>query len=141
MSNLKALFDPIRQKEVIAQPEERIRIDFIHEMLRLGYPSALIRVEVDLSQSTLLGKKAPNRRLDIVCYQKAPEGFVPLLLVECKAGKLSQKAEQQAVGYNYYLGSPFVCLVGEDEIKFGKDTLEKVDELPTYSELIQKQEI
>lgn len=140
MSDLKALFDPIRQKEVVAQPEERVRIAFIHEMLRLGYPSALIRIEVDLSHSTLLGKKAPKRRLDIVCYQKAPEGFMPLLLVECKAGKLSQKAAKQAIGYNYYLGAPFVCLVGEDEVQFGLDVLETVSQLPTYSELIQMQE-
>lgn len=139
MSDLKVLFDPIRQKEVLAQPEECVRIAFIHEMLRLGYPSALIRVEVDLAHSTLRGKKAPKRRLDIVCYQKAFEGFLPLLLVECKAGKLSQKAAHQAMGYNYYLGAPFVCLVGEDELQFGSASLEKVDTLPTYSELIQMQ--
>ena len=140
MIDSKVLFDPIRQKEVIPQPEERIRIAFIHEMLRLGYPAALIRVEVDLAASTLQAKKAPKRRLDIVCYQKAKEGFFPLLLVECKAGKLHQKAAHQAIGYNYYLGAPFVCLVGENELKFGSDILEPIMELPTYSQLIQMQE-
>jgi hypothetical protein len=125
------VWDPIRQKEVAATPEEGVRQQLILKMIALGYPRGLISVE----------KQIPGRRFDLVCYRKINEQLLPLLLVECKAGKLTAEAEKQVFGYNHSVGAPFVCLANESEIKTlwhqaGK--IASIPFLPTYNELLSK---
>lgn len=104
----------------------------------LGYPLRLMAVEKDLA--ALAGGHADlRRRIDIVCFFKAEEGLLPLLLVECKAGSIEKGAEEQALGYNDLIQAPFICLVGNKEAKTlwreqGKTA--SVPFLPAYKQLI-----
>lgn len=136
-----SIYDPIREKEVNATPEECVRVDLLHKMFTLGYPKHLIRVEVALKPSVLThavkDSKAPRRRLDIVCYQKSGHSFTPLLLVECKACALSNATLRQVIGYNYYLKAPFICVANAFEMRFGSLDLERVESLPSYETLLQ----
>jgi hypothetical protein len=116
----------IRKRWVADTPEERVRQNLIQKMIgELGYPKGLISVE----------KKIGERRYDLVCYTKSMQ---PLLLVECKAEKIDEAAENQAVGYNASLKAPFICLASPTEIKTLWQEREKIGSvpfLPTYSEL------
>ncbi len=103
----------------------------------LGYPKGLIAVEKDISS---LASPRLNRRIDILCLRPGADGLKPLLLIECKAGKLTPEAEKQALGYNDAIGgAPFVALAGLDEIKtFWRelDRIASVPFLPRFDELV-----
>src|SRR5581483_10757188 len=107
------LFCLIRKDWVVKTPEEEVRQALLHKMVEeLQYPSSLIAVEKSLSH--LEGKKRPQRRIDILCYAKAPDSSLfPLMLVECKKEVFSQKAFRQALGYNFYIGASFVALASD----------------------------
>jgi hypothetical protein len=95
----------------------------------LGYPKGLIAVEMSLGTA--------KRRADIVCY-RCQEGLTPLLIVECKAAKITREAQEQAFGYNDTLAAPFVCLAGDEEITtlwFDGKSIVRVPFLPQYKEL------
>ena len=132
------LFDPFRQTYIKATPEECIRSRLLHYMTdTLGYPKHLLVVEKQLSQLPGL-EKAPDRRLDIICFSKGAKG--PLLLIECKADGVGQAAKEQLLGYNHYVQAPYVALAGKDEIKTGYFDAELgeyvfVSGLPKYEEL------
>lgn len=107
-------------------PEERVRQSLIQKMIgELGFPKGLISVE----------RAVGSRRYDVVCYSKSGK---PLLLVECKAGALTEMAVQQALGYNATLMAPFICLAGPNQIKtlwLEQGKIASVDFLPMYKEL------
>ena len=100
----------LRNELVSASPEELVRQACLLKMLDLGYPSSLIVVEKSLSQ--LVPKMSdidlPKRRMDIVCFSNN-NGITPLLLIECKAKKITKSSINQALGYNYYLKAPFIA--------------------------------
>lgn len=111
---------------VKASPEEKVRQKLLTAMVQeLGYPITSLAVEKGLAQLPHLsfgGEKVPERRADILCFAKdihPAHALYPLLLIECKAVKLTQKAFQQAVGYNYYLQAYFIALANESEIHIG----------------------
>jgi len=117
--------DPVRGRRVAALPEETVRQQVIAHLEGLGYPKYLMRTEVKLEGTT--------RRLDIVCYCKASEDVVPLLLVECKAAKITPKALSQVVGYNYHLKAPFICLASKNYLEcYAAGDLDHQIEVPTY---------
>lgn len=98
----------------------------------LGYPKGLIAVEKEIVSL--------NRRMDILCYRPANGGLAPLLLIECKAEKITIDAERQALGYNDACGAPFIALAGSDEIKTfwrEKDKVASVPFLPPFNELVK----
>jgi hypothetical protein len=115
--NREQLFDPIRQKWVPATPEEKVRQHWIQYMQgSLGFPRELFVVEKSLKELPhLQGSSAPDRRLDLLIYQKG----VPLLLIECKAHAISEKEKRQLIGYNYHVKAPFIALVNTIEVCFG----------------------
>ncbi|MBS0614930.1 MAG: type I restriction enzyme HsdR N-terminal domain-containing protein [Verrucomicrobia bacterium] len=118
---MQKVFDPVRSKWVAATPEEIVRQQWIHKMIHeLGYPREYIAVEKEVPQML--------RRIDILVYSRA---FQPLLLVECKAEKLSSAAFDQVVGYNASFNAPYLALVSADQM-FLRPTL---DHFPTYEEL------
>ncbi|MGE3954701.1 MAG: type I restriction enzyme HsdR N-terminal domain-containing protein [Parachlamydiales bacterium] len=99
-------------------PEEQVRQHLIAQLLKLGYPPSLIAVEKALSELPhLQGQTLPNRRLDCLCYANAE---TPLLLIECKAEALTPDAERQLIGYNGYVGAPYLALVNGSEARFGQ---------------------
>lgn len=97
-------------------PEERIRkalLAFMQE--ELFYPKEMISVERSLSSFPhLKGKKVPNRRFDIAVF--GGKEISPLLIIECKAVPLNQKAFDQVIGYNHLVQAPFLALCNGEKI-------------------------
>jgi hypothetical protein len=114
------------------RPEEALRQQLLHTMVvDLGFPKGLIAVERALST---------GRRFDVVCYRVVQEGVAPLLLIECKAGTIDEKAARQAWGYNDELRAPFLCLAGKNGVWTmwqEKEGLKVVPFLPRYEDLIR----
>lgn len=118
----------IRNKEIPDTPEERVRQALLQKMVGgLGFPRGLVSVERGLD----------GRRTDIVSYTRQ---MCPLLLVECKAEKLTEAAFQQALGYNEKIKAPFICIASADGMLtfwFEKKGRTCVPFLPTYAELCE----
>lgn len=133
---MKKLFDEIRKCWVIANPEEIVRQLWIKKMVyELGYPKELIAIEKELKTLPHLeGKNIPDRRADIICFANK-DHLSPLLLVECKAGPLTPKAIEQALGYNLYVQAPYIALVNEEEIYLSSQ-YNKLKHLLPYPELV-----
>jgi hypothetical protein len=90
------------------RPEERVRASLVDLMCsELGYPRSLIAIEKQLAAFPGCSS-APNRRLDIICF--TPHASAPLLLIECKAEGNEEAARRQVIGYNFYIGAPFVAI-------------------------------
>lgn len=147
MSNL--LFDPVRKVRVLPLPEEIIRQKLINKMInQLGYPISLLAIEKDLSNLPhLLNKKFPSqkRRADIICFAKGINSdfsIYPLLMIECKACKLTKKTIDQVLGYNHFVRSYFVSIANEKEIitfwySIKKKQYSHINFLPGYEQLKQ----
>lgn len=147
LNQKSSLICPIRKVAVPALPEERVRVQLLCDLIeRLEFPAGSIAVEKELSQiphlRSLVGT-LPTRRIDILCFAKGihpTEEFYPLLVIECKAVKLTSKMVRQVVGYNHYLKAPYIALVNQEEIRFGwidgaTGTYKFASHLPTFSEL------
>ena len=114
----------IRNAEVAATPEERVRQALLNLMIHeLGYPKSNFVVERCL---TAFG--GPERRLDILFFK----GSEPYLLIECKKEKIDDKAKAQVLGYNHYIKSKEVALASWGQIhRF--NGINWVSYLETYS--------
>ncbi len=112
----------IRKEAVAATPEELVRQRLIANMVqKLDFPESCIAVEKSLQQLPHV-KKAPLRRIDLLCFAKGihPDySLYPLLLVECKAVKLTPKVLTQVCGYNYYVKAYFVAAANQEEVRWG----------------------
>lgn len=139
----------LRKTWVAAQPEELVRQKLLSQMIHhLGYPPGYLFLEKELKQMphiALNAKGFPERRADLICFGKGihpHHSLYPLLLVECKAVKLTSKVVDQVVGYNHYVQAYFIAIVNGEEMKTGWYQKEKngyhfVDALPSYQELIK----
>lgn len=102
--NKVSIFDVIRKKFVILQPEEWVRQHCINYLISIKkYPQSLINVEKELWINGL------KKRYDIVIYK--PNGTINLM-VECKAPKIAinQKAFDQIARYNLALNADFLMV-------------------------------
>lgn len=144
------LFCQIRKEEVAEQPEEIVRQRVIRHMIaECKFPPSLISVEKSLNQLPHLAlanpSEIPKRRADVIVFAKnihAEFSLYPLLLVECKAVKLTDRTILQAAGYNQSVGAPFLMLVNQFEMRTGwKDHASNqytfVNYLPKYNDLIK----
>ena len=98
------IFDEIRKKFVVLQPEEWVRQHVIRFLIEdKKYPKSLINVE---KQLVLNGMK---KRYDIVIFNS--DGSI-LLLVECKAPKISIKQDtfDQIARYNSDLDAMYLMV-------------------------------
>lgn len=112
------LFDPVRRCWVARTPEEEVRQNLIAQMVgELGFPLELIAVERTVRELARSLQAPPRRRIDLLVF--APN-WQPLLVVECKCGKLVEGALRQLVGYNAYLGAPFIGMANRQEIRVGR---------------------
>ena len=144
------IYDSIRKKNIEIKPEELVRQVLLDIMIKkLDYPMELIAVEKKLRQLPhleLSPEKIPDRRLDIICFGKNihPDfELYPLLMIECKAVKLTPKVIQQVVSYNYYVKSYFVAVANAENIKTGCydsdiQGYNFFDGLPKYHDLLEK---
>ena len=111
INNKEYIFDPVRKKYVLNQPEEWVRqhtIQFLN--LKKGYPLSLISTE----KLTIVNKQ--NHRTDIVCYNKKGR---PIIVIECKSEKikLNNNVFNQVQNYNLILKANYVIITN------GKKTL------------------
>ena len=95
--NKVAIFDEIRKKFIILQPEEWVRQHCVQYLIQhKNYPKSLINVEKELILNDL------KKRYDIVVFN--PNGSI-FLIVECKAPeiKINQSTFDQVAQYNLKL--------------------------------------
>ena len=102
--NKISIFDDIRKKFVILQPEEWVRQHCVHYLMQVkGYPKSLINVEKELIVNSL------RKRYDIVIFN--PDGSIHLI-VECKAPKINitQTTFDQIARYNLTLQASYLMV-------------------------------
>ena len=102
--NKTRIFDVIRKKFMVLQPEEWVRQHCVHYLIEhKGYPKALINVEKELKVNGL------RKRYDIVVYN--PEGSIHLI-VECKAPSITinQDTFDQIARYNLTLNATYLMV-------------------------------
>lgn len=102
--NKVSIFDVIRKKFVILQPEEWVRQHCIHYLIsHKNYPISLINIEKEL---TINGLK---KRYDIVVFNTDGSIF---LIVECKAPKITinQATFDQIARYNLALNANYLMV-------------------------------
>ncbi|MCL6265815.1 type I restriction enzyme HsdR N-terminal domain-containing protein [Flagellimonas myxillae] len=98
------IFDIIRKKFVLLQPEEWVRQHVVHFLINSKkYPKSLINVEKQLVVNNL------KKRYDVVVYKS--DGTIALL-VECKAPEIqiSQETFDQIARYNLLLKSDYLMV-------------------------------
>ncbi|MEC7264951.1 MAG: type I restriction enzyme HsdR N-terminal domain-containing protein [Bacteroidota bacterium] len=102
--NRQYIFDGIRKKFVVLQPEEWVRQHLVHFLIfTKDFPKSLINVEKQLTVNSL------KKRYDVVVFN--PDGSI-FLLVECKAPevKIDQSTFDQIARYNYQLKANFLLV-------------------------------
>ncbi len=112
--NSTYIFDVIRKKFVVLQPEEWVRQHVVHYlMLEKKYPKSLINVEKQLAINQL------RKRYDVVVFK--PDGQIDLL-VECKAPEIaiSQRTFDQIARYNLQLKANYLMVTNGLEHYFCK---------------------
>lgn len=98
------LFDEVRKKWLVLQPEELVRQLTVHYLLEeKGYNRNRISTERGLNVNTL------NRRFDLLVYDMQMQ---PFLLIECKAPEvpLKQATFDQIAVYNSQLNVPYLMI-------------------------------
>ncbi|UKM63747.1 type I restriction enzyme HsdR N-terminal domain-containing protein [Flavobacteriaceae bacterium GSB9] len=102
--NKVSIFDSIRKKFVVLQPEEWVRQHCVQYLMdEKKYPASLINVEKEL---TLNGLK---KRYDIVVFNSNGSIY---LIVECKAPhiQIDQTTFDQIARYNLKLNATFLMV-------------------------------
>ncbi len=125
------IFDTIRKKFVILQPEEWVRQHWIHYLIQhKNYPASLLQIEVSVNTELL------KQRSDIVAYN---QNGIPLLIVECKATniKISQATFDQIARYNMKLRVPYLVVSNGLQhfcckIDYEKETYTFIKEIPDF---------
>lgn len=109
----------------------------------LGYPESGFVIEQSLHSmphlQSIPKSRFPNRRADILFFAKnihPQHALYPLMLIECKAVKLTATTINQVLSYNYYLQAYMVAIANASELKLGireKDGTYRFEEgLPPY---------
>jgi hypothetical protein len=130
------IYDPIRRRYVALTPEEWVRQHFINYMVNsLGYPAALLGVEVMFSMNSL------RRRVDIMACNRLGN---PLLAVECKAPavKITPAVFDQLAEYNMKFRLTYLVVTNgithyACHIDWEKGSYIFLDGVPDYSDLIR----
>ncbi len=127
----QCVFDPIRKKYIILQPEEIVRQLLLHYLIQIKkYPASRINIE---KQLTVLNSK---RRFDMIIYDKSAH---PTLLIECKAPKLklSQKVFDQISKYNLAIKADYLLVTnGMDtfccKMDYNRQSYQFIQKIPEY---------
>ena len=130
--NKISIFDSIRKKFVILQPEEWVRQHCIEYLSRVkNYPKSLINVEKELVINSL------KKRYDIVVFNS--DGSI-YLIVECKAPKItiSQETFDQISRYNLALNATYLMVTNGlnhyyCQMDFENERYQFLNELPEYN--------
>ena len=126
------IFDPIRKKFVVLQPEEWVRQNVVQFLIHeKKYPKSLINVEKQLTVNTL------KKRYDIVIFDSL--GNITLL-VECKSPKITvnQETFDQIAKYNMQLKAEFLMVSNGLQhfyckMDFNKEKYTFLEQIPDFS--------
>ncbi len=130
----KYIFDSIRKKYLVLQPEEWVRQNFIQYLINdKSFSASLIAIEKGLQLNEL------KKRADIVIYDNQAN---PIVLVECKAPKvkINQEVFEQVARYNVVFKVPYLVVTNGMEhycakVDFKENGFEFLRELPDYKDL------
>lgn len=130
--NKVSIFDDIRKKFVILQPEEWVRQHCIQYLIQhKKYPKSLINVEKELKVNNL------SKRYDIVVFNS--DGSIHLI-VECKAPtvNIDQDAFDQVARYNLVLDANYLMITNGlnhyyCRMDFEASCYEFLKEIPNYN--------
>lgn len=131
------IFDPIRKKWLVLQPEEWVRQLLVQELLQnLGVPASRLRVEYGLEVNGRL------RRCDVLVFDAQAQ---PLFLAECKAPEiqLSQATFDQIARYNLPLRVPYLLITNGPQswactVDHQAQSWAFRASLPSYSEMLER---
>lgn len=131
--NKVSIFDAIRKKFVILQPEEWVRQHCVNYLIEeKKYPKSLINIEKTLTINTL------KKRYDIVIFNKDGSIF---LIVECKAPKIAinQNTFDQIARYNLALNASFLMVTNGlnhyyCQMDFKNERYQFLEDIPYYKE-------
>lgn len=135
MNGKKHIFDRLRKKYVVLQPEELVRQNMIEYLVtEKDYPATLVGNEISLTYNKL------KKRCDSVVYGNDGK---PLMIIEYKAPtvEISQKTFDQLAIYNSQLQVKYL-LVSNGlkhfccKIDFETMGVEFLVEVPSYGELV-----
>jgi hypothetical protein len=126
------IFDTIRKKFVVLQPEEWVRQNVVQFLIHeKKYPKSLINVEKQVAL------KNRNKRYDIVVFDS--NGNITIL-VECKSPKINinQQTFDQIARYNMQLNAKFLMVTnGLQHFYCKMDYLEEkytfLEQIPDFS--------
>ncbi|MFK8289602.1 type I restriction enzyme HsdR N-terminal domain-containing protein [Capnocytophaga canimorsus] len=129
--NKTLIFDEIRKKFVVLQPEEWVRQHVVQFLIQeKSFPKSLINVEKELVINGL------KKRYDIVVYKNTGE---ILLVVECKAPDIliNQKVFDQVFRYNLSLQASVLMVTNGLQhyyamIDYNSNKLLFMESLPDY---------
>ncbi|MET6990718.1 type I restriction enzyme HsdR N-terminal domain-containing protein [Sediminicola arcticus] len=117
--NKVQIFDVIRKKFVVLQPEEWVRQHVVHHLISdKNYPKSLINVEKQVKLNNMI------KRYDVVVYNS--DASIEIL-VECKAPeiKISQLTFDQIARYNMELKANYLMVTNGQDHYYCKMDLEK----------------
>ena len=126
------IFDTIRKKFVVLQPEEWVRQNVVQFLIHeKKYPKSLINVEKQLTVNTL------KKRYDIVVFDSMGN---MTLLVECKSPKImiNQQTFDQIARYNMQLNAEFLMVTNGLQhfyckMDFSKEKYTFLEQIPDFS--------
>jgi len=129
--NKPYIFDEIRKKFVVLQPEEWVRQHCVQYLInKKKYPKSLINVEKELKINNL------KKRYDIVVFNS--DGSIHLI-VECKAPKINinQSAFDQIARYNLALNATYLMVTNGlnhyyCSIDFDEERYQFLKDIPDY---------
>ena len=134
MTERQTIWDPLRKKEVVLTPEERVRQWFI------GVLSTSLEVPLHMMMSESGFKLGDKQfRADIIVYDRTAS---PLMVVECKRPEVELTAEvvDQTIRYNMVLNVKYIAITnGTKTFLFRKDAgmYRFMDSVPKYKQMIR----
>ncbi|WP_417860463.1 type I restriction enzyme HsdR N-terminal domain-containing protein [Winogradskyella sediminis] len=131
--NKVSIFDVIRKKFIILQPEEWVRQHCVHYLISVkNYPKSLINVEKELIINGL------KKRYDIVVFN--PDGSIHLI-VECKSDTIAidQTTFDQIARYNMALNASYLMVTNGlnhyyCEIDMKAERFSFLKDIPNYNQ-------
>jgi len=133
--NKTLIFDIVRKKFIVLNPEEWVRQHVIHLLIsEKKYPLSHINVEKQLKLNDTI------KRYDIVVFNS--NGSIKII-VECKAPKIKidQKVFDQIARYNFVLQANYLLVTNGIEhytcqMDYEKETYLFLKELPSYKKAL-----
>ena len=136
MSPDRAIWDPLRKKEVALTPEERVR------QWCIGVLSQQMEIPLHMMMSEVGFKLGDKQfRADILVYDRQAQ---PLVVVECKRPEveLTRDVLDQAIRYNMVLNVRYIIITNGNRtiICMKKDgQYGFIDYVPKYNEMLCQQ--